>query len=478
MVLSLPLVPPDFKAPAGPKKSEAQKAESTSKKEGPEASPHSGLWDALRIFAKSFFAGSSPKQPAPAAPESWSEESERSANTLAASGAPDNLCKDKTASINFFVPEKAEVEEQGDVEMQDAAEEQAGKVMTPMIASIANQLFYDLRNQSIDIVKRTNPITEAVKVWSSKYLLKHKAPELVGEVAWLNIRDGRAWREWNGHSHENHAEANATVDMIRSLLGNVKILEGEKEKLSPQDIGVVCMYKAQAILIRKKLRTKLGNQADKVEAVEAVENPTVDVFKGREKEIVLFSWVGTGQELTFRDDKRVGRKKIHAFLRDPHRFYVALTKAKSAFFIIANKDSLKDSEGKLLAKQKMKNGNNKSTANKKLDIPLSWLSALMKMFEDMDCIWKDEGKQYQDDAPQAETFKEYVAVQLEQLGKRQRSDVEEEPDGHAQQGSNKRVKGAEDDSRGEQSREHGGGHRSRGYGRGRARARARGRGRD
>ena len=112
-------------------------------------------------------------------------------------------------------------------------------------------------------------------------------------------------------SKENAGEAKLVVAIAERLLSlGVK----------PEDIAVISPYVDQVALIRKMLR------------VEGLEIKTVDGFQGREKEVVIVSFV--------RSNKSGGV----GFLRDLRRLNVSITRAKRKLVLIGDSRTL-ESEG-------------------------------------------------------------------------------------------------------------------------------------
>ncbi|KAG6830019.1 hypothetical protein H0H92_002547 [Tricholoma furcatifolium] len=93
-------------------------------------------------------------------------------------------------------------------------------------------------------------------------------------------------------------------------------------------IGIVSMYRAQIVEIRKAFSARFGSQV-----LDTVDFNTVDGFQGQEKDIIILSCVRSG----------VGIQNI-GFLDDHRRMNVALTRAKSSLFILGNAPTLERSD--------------------------------------------------------------------------------------------------------------------------------------
>jgi len=101
------------------------------------------------------------------------------------------------------------------------------------------------------------------------------------------------------------------VEIVKSILEKMFKIRIKKEW-----IGVITPYDDQLDLLRKNLR-------------EMVEVNTVDGFQGREKEIILISFV------------RSNKEKILGFLADLRRLNTAITRAKRKLILIGDSETLK-----------------------------------------------------------------------------------------------------------------------------------------
>jgi DNA polymerase III delta prime subunit len=104
--------------------------------------------------------------------------------------------------------------------------------------------------------------------------------------------------------------------------------------------SIITPYRAQV--------TKINHELDYVHVNKgSVEVNTIDGFQGKESDIVIFSTVRTRTEASYNDmdyddvdsDTKASANPI-GFLSDRRRMNVALTRAKSAFWIIGNADTL------------------------------------------------------------------------------------------------------------------------------------------
>ncbi|KAF9013411.1 SEN1 N terminal-domain-containing protein [Cyathus striatus] len=128
--------------------------------------------------------------------------------------------------------------------------------------------------------------------------------------------------EPSARSLKNLAECKIAVALYR------KLCEEYSSTSLDFSVGIVSMYKAQVIELRRQFITQFGN-----DIAGRVDFNTVDGFQGQEKGIIILSCVRAGPGLT-----TVG------FLSDVRRMNVALTRAKSSLFILGNAPTLERSD--------------------------------------------------------------------------------------------------------------------------------------
>jgi superfamily I DNA and/or RNA helicase len=112
-------------------------------------------------------------------------------------------------------------------------------------------------------------------------------------------------------SKENDGEAKLVTEIAEGLLS---------WGIKPEDIAIISPYDAQVALIRRMLR------------VDGLEIKTVDGFQGREKEVVIVSFV------------RSNKSRVIGFLKDLRRLNVSITRAKRKLILIGDSTTL-ESEG-------------------------------------------------------------------------------------------------------------------------------------
>ena len=120
-------------------------------------------------------------------------------------------------------------------------------------------------------------------------------------LVWIKVL-GEEEQKRGSTSFFNESEAQVVVKVLKAFL---------EAGISPKDIGVISPYDDQIKLILELCE----GWADEVEV------KTVDGFQGREKEVIIISFVRT---------KRIG------FLEDERRLNVALTRARSKLIVISS----------------------------------------------------------------------------------------------------------------------------------------------
>lgn len=115
-------------------------------------------------------------------------------------------------------------------------------------------------------------------------------------------------RDQKSASYANHHEAEQVHQVVNECL---------KFGLRPEHIGVIAPYQGQVRLLKKVL------------GYTEVEINSVDGFQGREKEVIIISFV------------RANPHQQLGFLKDLRRLNVAITRAKRKLIIVAHGDTLK-----------------------------------------------------------------------------------------------------------------------------------------
>ena len=135
-----------------------------------------------------------------------------------------------------------------------------------------------------------------------------------------------AAQEKEPSSLSSDAEANLAASLVRRLL---------EEGIAADQIGVICVYRAQVRLVKRKLLemssglSSSGTPASCAgrppppvdDAIGSVAVSTVDAFQGAEKDVIVLSTV---------------RRSYSSFTDDPQRLNVALTRAKRHLVILVH----------------------------------------------------------------------------------------------------------------------------------------------
>jgi len=171
----------------------------------------------------------------------------------------------------------------------------------PTISALASHLFYGGR-----LVDGLGSATAAAAA---------RAPLLPGlpTVSFQHVANGVEQAQ-RGGSISNAAEASRVARVLGSLVGS---------GLEPERLGVVCMYRAQAVAIRTHLEER--------GLAGAVTVSTVDAFQGAERDVILVSTCLTatcGAPDTAREALR--------FIGDPRRLNVTLTRARHHLLVFGH----------------------------------------------------------------------------------------------------------------------------------------------
>jgi senataxin len=169
--------------------------------------------------------------------------------------------------------------------------------MDPAIRVFPSTNFYENRltdGQSI--------LTRKTRTWLPKN----------SEFLFFDLEDSEESREADETSYINMPEAEFIVSIYEALEGSHGC---------GMDIGVITPYKRQVRHLRNAFSHSYRGQfrAD-------IEINTVDGFQGREKDVIIFSCVRSGDRIGFLDDFR--------------RMNVAITRAKFALWIIGKAATL------------------------------------------------------------------------------------------------------------------------------------------
>ena len=179
--------------------------------------------------------------------------------------------------------------------------------MNEKIMDFPNREFYEGKLKAAPSVKdRTLGDFELKSPTKFTEVLNPQVP-----VAFVDTSRINAWefQPEGSTSYENFEEAKISVELA---------LELHRMGLSGKDIGIITPYAAQVKLIKQLL----------VERNFKAEVNSVDGFQGREKEVIIVSFVRSN------DEGEIG------FLKDLRRLNVAITRPKRKLILVGNADTL------------------------------------------------------------------------------------------------------------------------------------------
>lgn len=177
----------------------------------------------------------------------------------------------------------------------------------------SNQMLNLQYRMNKDINDLTSELFYEGKLKADKSVMDRILVENEATIEWINIDSEE---KLIGQSYVNYGETEAVFDLVNRL---------KKIGVEGKNIAIITPYKAQANFIGDKIND------------ESLEIDTVDSFQGREKEIVIMSFV------------RQNKKGQMGFLTDYRRLNVSISRAKTHLYLIGNKNHLsKDSVYKRL----------------------------------------------------------------------------------------------------------------------------------
>ena len=209
-----------------------------------------------------------------------------------------------------------------------------------------------------------------VRAWSSRmslfhYLLNHSTKHRM-----FNLMDSEEsmGRGKNQYSYKNQAEAEFVCNLIGYHVTRCSSPELIRETLSR--IGVITPYRGQIEAIEycfKKLAENM-NWRDNSNTPLKIEVNSVDAFQGREKDIIIFSCVRSGNRGGVQNETHT-----IGFLKDPRRLNVALTRAKYGLWIVGHAPTLQNGSSDLRALLNYAKKNNCFEFCRDASVPLGWV---------------------------------------------------------------------------------------------------------
>jgi len=212
------------------------------------------------------------------------------------------------------------------------------------IARIASELFYDgkiqtgggpeVANQNVQDFFRHNSFDMQKFQGLKREMYLPERPVVFVDTCQIGVEDSRLQGVSGPQSRYNPVEAQIVAELCVYAL--IQETQGNIEKLTRvlAGIGIITTYRAQvreiSNQIEQSFKKYLSLPREEVLALlDHLEIDTVDRFQGREKEIVIFSFVDSNHQC-----------KISSLTAETRRFNVALTRAKKKAIIIGNSETL------------------------------------------------------------------------------------------------------------------------------------------
>ena len=151
-------------------------------------------------------------------------------------------------------------------------------------------------------------------------------------LQWHNVEGSVA--SLSGRSSYNVIEAQKVVNIIDSIIDNVKLAENKKHPT----LGVVTPFRPQANKIRELLQATDPRKSEILKKMN-FHCSTVHEYQGDERDIIIFSTV-------ISDGMKAGSLKFLSATQNI--FNVAITRARSSLYIVGNKNVCKNSDIKYL----------------------------------------------------------------------------------------------------------------------------------
>lgn len=186
----------------------------------------------------------------------------------------------------------------------------------------------------LNVQYRSNKL---ISGWSSKYfyddnLRAHSSVEDIHLADLPNVKDFEETRQGlifidtcgqNYHEEKSFEDLGSISNYNEAYVVDHLVEQYVNMGVSPHNIGVITPYWSQVSLLRQLL----------VEKYPLIDVSTVDGFQGREKELVIISFVRSNKQ------KNVG------FLQEARRINVSVTRAKRCCIVVGDSDTLSTDEG-------------------------------------------------------------------------------------------------------------------------------------
>ncbi|XP_066149742.1 putative helicase mov-10-B.1 isoform X1 [Euwallacea fornicatus] len=183
------------------------------------------------------------------------------------------------------------------------------------ILKLPNELFYDNKLQAASVSVQSDPLA---KMHLYKVIHKDGCTNQTGAPIEFHSVLSTERREGRSPSYYNLEEVYVVKQYVKALM-NLRF-PNPVNNISLAEIGVVTPYIRQMYKIREALHE-----------YRDIEIGTTESFQGREKRVIIISTVRAQEDLLLYDGKyRIG------FVKEPKRFNVAITRAKSKVILIGN----------------------------------------------------------------------------------------------------------------------------------------------
>jgi DNA replication ATP-dependent helicase Dna2 len=123
----------------------------------------------------------------------------------------------------------------------------------------------------------------------------------------------------NGNRITNTLESTLTAQLATTLI---------RSGINPRDIGVITFYRSQLALLKRDIKSHAGSNAS-----SEIEINTADKYQGRDKEVVVLSFVRSNPS-----------RQVGELLKDWRRVNVALTRARSKLVIVGSRETIGGSD--------------------------------------------------------------------------------------------------------------------------------------
>ncbi|VUZ57483.1 unnamed protein product, partial [Hymenolepis diminuta] len=208
--------------------------------------------------------------------------------------------------------------------------------MNSRILRLANTLFYNnaMECASDEVANRTLKLEHFIGE-TTDWLNRVLSPKMEDSVIFL---DTQSICKQHG-VNSNPVEINIAHKLVSAFI---------KRGISIDDIGVIAPYRIQVDALRERLCSDKRIETNLIYSSTVVEVNTADQFQGRDKSLVIVSFVDCLRHSGRQSDTDTDRKRSWSLFNDGPRLNVALTRAKHKLILIGCAGAhSKPSEGRL-----------------------------------------------------------------------------------------------------------------------------------